>query len=49
MEKIILRKSDKALEQAAQGSDEVTVSGGIQEMWRCDTEGCGVVGMVVMG
>jgi len=31
----------KALAQVAQRSDGVTVPGGIQEPWRCGTEGCG--------
>ena len=35
--------------QAAQGSDGVTVTGGVQEMWRCGTEGHGIVIMVEMG
>jgi len=36
------------LEQAAQTSDGVTVPGGVQETYRCGTEGCGLV-EVVMG
>jgi len=35
------------LEQAAQGGG-VTVPGGVQEMWRWDTEGHELVGMMVM-
>ena len=26
---------------AAQGADGITVPGGVQELWRCGTEGCG--------
>ena len=32
------------LSHAAQGSGGVTVPGGVQELWRCGTEGCGLVG-----
>jgi len=28
-------------EEAAQGGGGVTAPGGVQEMWRCGTEGCG--------
>lgn len=35
-------------EQAAQGSDEVTVHGGLQVMCRCSAEGHVSVYMVVM-
>lgn len=34
------------LEQAAQGSGEVTDSGNFQEMCRCGTEGHGLVGIL---
>jgi len=34
------------LAQAAQGGGGVTIPGGVQEMWRCGTEGRGLVGMV---
>jgi len=37
------------LEQTAQGSGGVTIPRGVQEMCRCSTEGCGLVGMVVVG
>jgi len=30
-----------ALAQATQGGGGITVPGGVQEMWRCGTEGCG--------
>jgi len=43
----VIRKSGEALTQAAQGGGGVTVPGDVQEMWRCGTEGCGLVGMVV--
>jgi len=36
-----LRRSGEAVAQAAQGVGAVTVSGGVQEMWRCCTEGHG--------
>ena len=39
--KFIFRKSDKALEQASQGSGGVTIPGGVQEVPRCATEGRG--------
>lgn len=41
LRKFIFRKSDKALEQASQGSGEVTVPGSVQETCRCGTEGYG--------
>ena len=47
-ERFLLRNSGEALAQAAQGGAGVTVPGGVQEMWRCGTEGCGLVGMVEM-
>jgi len=31
------------LDQAAQGGGGVTIPGGVQEMWRCGTEGHGLV------
>jgi len=34
-EKIILRRSGDALEQAAQCGGGVTIPRGVQEMWRC--------------
>jgi len=43
----VIRKSGEALTQAAQGGGGVTVPGDVQEMWRCGTEGCGLVGRVV--
>ena len=33
--------SVEALAQAAQGGGGVTIPGGVQEMWRCGTEGRG--------
>ncbi len=39
-------ESDWALEWAAQGGGGVTVLGGLQETWRCGTEGCGLVGII---
>ena len=48
-EKFLLRKSDNALAQAAQGSGGVTIPGGVQETWGCGTEGHGLVGMVGVG
>ena len=41
---ILLCKSGQALEWAAQGGDEVTISGDVQETFRCRTEGHGLVG-----
>lgn len=35
----ILWKIGDTLAQAAQGNDEVTVPGSVQETWRCSTEG----------
>ena len=32
-----------------QGGDGVTVPGGVQELWRCDTEGHGLVVMLGTG
>jgi len=37
------------LEQAAQGSGGVTISGGVQKTCRCSTSGHGFAGMVVLG
>ena len=48
LEKIIIRKSDEMLEQAAQGGGGVTIPG-FQEKGRRGTEGHGLVGMVVIG
>ena len=48
-EKIIFRKSGELLEQTAQSDSGVSAPGGTQEMCRCGTEGCALVGMVVMG
>jgi len=36
-EKLLLRKSSKALEQAAQRGDRVTIPGGVYENGRCGT------------
>lgn len=44
--KKFLRKSGKLLEQAAQDSGGVPISGSVQEMERCGTEGCGLVATV---
>lgn len=41
-------KSDQALDQAAEGSGGVTVSGSVRETWRCGAEGQVLVGMMVM-
>ena len=48
LEKLNLRKSSNALEQAAQGGDGVTTPG-CEELCDCGTEGHGLVGMVGMG
>jgi len=40
-EKSVLRKSGDALAQAAQAADGIIVLGGVQEPWRCGTEGRG--------
>ena len=45
-EEFLLRKSDEALEEAAQGSGGVTIPGGVHEKGRCGTEGHGVVGNI---
>ena len=45
--KITLWKSGEALAQAAQGGG-VTIPEGVQETWRCGTEGPGLVVMAVM-
>lgn len=37
------------LEQAVEGSDEVTVHGGVQVMFRCSAEGHVSMCLVVMG
>jgi len=39
--KKFLRESGEALVLAAQGGDRVTILGGGQELFRCDTEGHG--------
>ena len=36
LRKILLHRSGQALEQAAQGSGRVTISGGVQETHKCD-------------
>jgi len=41
--KILLQETGQALEQAAQGDGDFTISGGVQEVFRC-TEGCGLLG-----
>ena len=41
LEKILLRKYGEALAQAARGGGGVTVPGGVQELWKCSTDGCG--------
>jgi len=40
---MLLGESGQALEQAALGGGGVTVPGGLQETFRCCTEGCGIV------
>ena len=35
--------------QAAQGGGGVTAPGGVQEAWRCGTEGCGQWVILVVG
>ena len=37
----LLRKSAEVLEEAAWGGGGVSIPGGVQEMWRCGTEGHG--------
>jgi len=37
------------LKQAAQGGGGVTILWGVEDMWRCGTEGYSLVGMVAMG
>ena len=44
----LLQKSGEALEQAAQGSGEVTITGGVQETFRCCTKGHGLVGEILV-
>ena len=39
MDIILLRQSGEALAQAAQGGGGITIRGGVQEPWRCGTEG----------
>lgn len=41
-ERFLLNSSGEAVAQAARGGRVVTVPGGVQEPWRCSTEGCGV-------
>ena len=40
-ETFLLQKSGEALAQAAQGGRGVIVPAGVQELWRCGTEGRG--------
>ena len=40
-EKFLLWKSGQALAQAAQGGGGATIPRGVQELWRCGTEGHG--------
>lgn len=42
-------KSDEVLAQPAQGGGKVTVPGGVQETWRCGTEGHGQWAILVLG
>ena len=42
----LLQESSQALEWAAQGGGGVTVSGGVQEKFRCCIEGHGLVGNI---
>ena len=42
-------KSAEAVARAAQRGGGVTVPGGVQETWRCGTEGCGLVGTMGVG
>ena len=39
LEKFLFRKYGEAVAQAAQGGGGVTFPGGVQETWRCGTEG----------
>ena len=41
--RFLLRKTGEAVAQAAQGGGEVTVPGSVQGMFRCCTEGYGLV------
>ena len=43
-EKFLLGQSHNALGQAAQGDGGVTIPGGVQKLWRCDTGGHGLGG-----
>ena len=45
-EQFLLQKSGQALGRAAQGGGGVTVPGGVQEAFRCCTEGHGLVGNI---
>ena len=38
---VLISKSGAAVAQAAQGGGAVTIPGGVQELWRCGTEGPG--------
>ena len=44
--KFPLQKSGQMLEQAAHGGDGVAVPGGVQETFRCCTEGHGLLGNI---
>ena len=41
---LLLWESGQALGWAAQGGGGVTAPGGVQETFRCCTEGCGLLG-----
>ena len=42
----LLQESSQALEHAAQGGGGFTIPGGVQEAFRCCTEGHGLVGNI---
>ena len=42
----LLQDSGQAVAWTAQGDGEVTVPGGVQEMFRCCTEGHGLLGTI---
>ena len=44
--KFLLQKRGQVLEWAAQGGGGATAQRSVQEMFRCCTEGCGVVGNI---
>jgi len=44
MLEILLQESGQTLEQTAQGGGGVIITGGVQETFRCCTEGHGLVG-----